>query len=346
MNLYYFLCLIYASLVYLLVSLVVGVAVTDGQLVDEVQLRPEEEDEHRVVLGRFFATNGQFQAARTIDRKDEAVSDSAALSGRIRHWKSDRRKKRSAAAEIPISSVNQQHPSGSSGSQTFPALSLAPAVPAEEDASSSSGPMNETTEETTKLAAELHGLSTTSTETTTAATTTTEISMIKDIVESAEESESIPELNDAPVITSNQTVVEQHEDEPESNTSTVEPEDSSESSSADKPTEIPLAPPTAAAVAVAVNRSAADDRQPAATWSTTRPSGRALSHEEEPLPWEAMSTKVIGTIIEDIQPFNNAATTAATALTTGAIAAIVMCLLLSIVTTAGRINQNPSKPTD
>ena len=66
--------------------------------------------------------------------------------------------------------------------------------------------------------------------------------------------------------------------------------------------------------------------------------GRVLSQEEN-VPWpEAKSTKVIGTIIEDIgsplQSERQESITVAT-LTGSAIAAIVLCAFLLVVTTAG-----------
>ena len=68
--------------------------------------------------------------------------------------------------------------------------------------------------------------------------------------------------------------------------------------------------------------------------------GRALSQEES-VPWpEAKSTKVIGTIIEDIHgPFSDGVSSVSTispdVLTGSGIAAIVMCIFLVLVTTAG-----------
>ncbi|XP_046462230.1 cell wall integrity and stress response component 2-like isoform X2 [Daphnia pulex] len=68
--------------------------------------------------------------------------------------------------------------------------------------------------------------------------------------------------------------------------------------------------------------------------------GRALSQEES-VPWpEAKSTKVIGTIIEDIHgPFSDGVSSVSTispdVLTSSGIAAIVMCIFLVLVTTAG-----------
>jgi hypothetical protein len=72
--------------------------------------------------------------------------------------------------------------------------------------------------------------------------------------------------------------------------------------------------------------------------------GRALSQEES-VPWpEAKSTKVIGTIIEDIHgPFSDGVSSVSTispadVLTGSGIAAIVMCIFLVLVTTAGESN--------
>lgn len=68
--------------------------------------------------------------------------------------------------------------------------------------------------------------------------------------------------------------------------------------------------------------------------------GRALSQEES-VPWpEAKSTKVIGTIIEDIHgPFSDGVSSVSTSspdvLTSSGIAAIVMCTFLVLLTTAG-----------
>lgn len=69
--------------------------------------------------------------------------------------------------------------------------------------------------------------------------------------------------------------------------------------------------------------------------------GRALSQEES-VPWpEAKSTKVIGTIIEDLHgPFSDGvssvSTTSPDVLTGSGIAAIVMCTFLVFLTTAGK----------
>ena len=68
--------------------------------------------------------------------------------------------------------------------------------------------------------------------------------------------------------------------------------------------------------------------------------GRALSQEES-VPWpEAKSTKVIGTIIEDIHgPFSDGVSSVNASspdvLTSSGIAAIVMCSFLVLLTTAG-----------
>lgn len=65
--------------------------------------------------------------------------------------------------------------------------------------------------------------------------------------------------------------------------------------------------------------------------------GRALSQEES-VPWpEAKSTKVIGTIIEDIQsPFSSSDSTARNdALNNGSITAIVLCTFVILLTTFG-----------
>lgn len=70
--------------------------------------------------------------------------------------------------------------------------------------------------------------------------------------------------------------------------------------------------------------------------------GRALSQEES-VPWpEAKSTKVIGTIIEDIHgPFSDGVSSVSTSspdvLTSSGIAAIVMCTFLVLLTTAGEL---------
>lgn len=80
--------------------------------------------------------------------------------------------------------------------------------------------------------------------------------------------------------------------------------------------------------------------RPFLTVSSVVAVGRALSQEES-VPWpEAKSTKVIGTIIEDIHgPFSDGVSSVSTispeVLTGNGIVAIVMCISLVLVTTAG-----------
>jgi len=63
---------------------------------------------------------------------------------------------------------------------------------------------------------------------------------------------------------------------------------------------------------------------------SNRSSGRALSHDDV-AAWQAKSTKIIGTIIEDIRPFRENTVV----LTLGAIVAITMCILIVIASVAG-----------
>lgn len=80
--------------------------------------------------------------------------------------------------------------------------------------------------------------------------------------------------------------------------------------------------------------------RPFLTVSSVVAIGRALSQEES-VPWpEAKSTKVIGTIIEDIHgPFSDGVSSVSTigpdVLTGSGIVAIAMCIFLVLVTTAG-----------
>ena len=68
-----------------------------------------------------------------------------------------------------------------------------------------------------------------------------------------------------------------------------------------------------------------------AVGATNRSAGRALSHDDDHVGWMPKSTKIIGTIIQDIEPFEDDAAV----LTAGGITAISLCISLVLITTAG-----------